>query len=474
MRGAWPSSLRSRLTLGYVALLGVPLVAFAVICYLVLASMLVSRTDRFIAEALTVVAREVVAERRSSVDVPEAIRTTLDDMRFRNLRIIVRDAAGHVMTAVPESAEDARADSDVVLSHILSAGVVPETVTVKGASRSDRVLSVPLDVHGERYVLAGVSPLADVYAVLERIRLFFFAVIPLLLAAAAGSAFLLVHRGLAPMTAMMTRAGEISASNLHARLPVAGDAELAGLARVVNELLDRIETAFEQQRRFMADASHELRTPTAIIRTEADVTLARERRDEAEYRESVGVMRDAAARLSRIVDDLFLLARADAGRLEARREPVYLEEVVDDATRAMAPVAEARGVRIELRNMAQAPVVGDPDLLGRVFLNLLDNATKHAPAGSVVTVDMTSWNGSHAVSVTDAGPGIAPDEQEAVFERYHRGDTAAAGGATVADGGAGLGLSIARRIAVAHGGQVVIADSRPGHTEFRVTIPRGD
>lgn len=476
MRRPWPSSLRSRLTLWYTLLLGVPLAAFAAICYVVLDRTLVSRTDRFIGEALTVFAREVVAERRATTGVPDAIRTTLADMRFRNLRILARDEGGRVIAADPEAdaAAAAARDGDRVLAYVRTAAARPETVTVAGAAGGYRVLSTPLVVNGETYLLTGASPLADVHAVLERIRLMFLAVIPSLLALAAASAFFLARRGLAPITAMTARASEISASSLDARLPVAGDAELTGLARVINALLDRLETAFGQQRRFMADASHELRTPTAIIRTEADVTLARDHREEEEYRASIGVMRDAAGRLSRIVDDLFLLARADAGRLEMRREPVYLEEVVHDATRAMAPVGAARGVRVELRRMAQAPVVGDPDLLGRVFLNLLDNAIKHSPPGGTVVVDMGTWNGCHAVSVMDQGPGIPAAQHEAVFERFYRGDAARERSPGGLGDGAGLGLSIARRIAVAHGGQVVVAESRPGHTEFRATFPRAE
>ncbi|MEA3247013.1 MAG: HAMP domain-containing protein, partial [Gemmatimonadota bacterium] len=303
MRTTWPSSLRSRLTLWYAVLLGVPLAAFAVICYMVLDRTLVSRTDRFIGEALTVFAREVVAERRGATGVPAAFRTTLADMRFRNLRILVRDAAGQVIAADREADQAAAAerDGDRVLAYVRGTAARAETVTVAGASGGSRVLSVPLVVEGQAYLLTGASSLADVNAVLERIRLMFLLVIPLLLALASASAFFLARRGLAPVTAMTARAGEITASSLHARLPVAGDAELTGLARVINELLNRLETAFEQQRRFMADASHELRTPTAIIRTEADVTLARAHRDEPEYRASIGVMRDAAGRLSRIV-----------------------------------------------------------------------------------------------------------------------------------------------------------------------------
>src|SRR5262249_30081953 len=152
---------------------------------------------------------------------------------------------------------------------------------------------------------------------------------------AATGGYLLARRSLAPVASMAARAAAISASNLDERLPVGGGDELVGLARVMNDLLDRLERAFGQQRRFVADASHELRTPTAILRSEADITLSRPHREEAEYRESLGVMQDAARRLTRIVDDLFLLARADAGHLVPERQRMYLEDLVQEATRAV-------------------------------------------------------------------------------------------------------------------------------------------
>lgn len=465
-------SLRTRITRWYAILLGVPLAGFALVCYVVFGRALIVRTDRFVGEALTVFSREVVAERRTASTTEEAIATTGAEVRFRNLRVVVRDSAGRVVADGRRYSGAAAADTDRVLEYLRVAGMRPETVTVAGPTGGDRVITQPLSVHGERFAISGASSLADVQAVMERLTVVFMGSIPVLLVVASVSAWLLARRGLAPIGAMAARANEISASNLDARLPVAGDLELAELARVINSLLDRLEAAFVQQRRFMADASHELRTPTTIVRTEADVTLSRPHREESEYRESVGVILEAARRLARIVDDLFLMARADAGQLALRDEPLYLEEIVHDATRSMAQVGERRGVRVELRHMTQAPLRGDADLLGRVFLNLLDNAIKHSPEGGAVIVGMGSDGGSHVVSVVDEGPGIPPDLHESVFERFFRVDPSRARGDQDDATGAGLGLSIARRIVMAHGGRIVVAESRPGRTEFRVTLPR--
>ncbi len=466
-----PSSLRSRLTLWYAFLLGVPLAAFAVVCYVVFERTLIGRTDRFIGDAISVFSAEVVAERRLATSVRDAIVTTADEVRFRNLRVIVRAASGAVVAMHTDPDAPVDPAGDRVLAALEGHAFATEAMTVPGASGGDRVVTRPLVVQGESFTVSGAFPLADVAAVLERIRLMFFVAVPLLLGVAAASAWLLAKRGLAPVAAMATRAGEITATNLSARLPVAGDAELTGLARVINELLDRLEAAFGQQRRFMADASHELRTPTAIIRTEADVTLSRSQRTEAEYRESLGVVLQASRRLTRIVDDLFLLARADAGHLTVRSEAVELDELVHDATRAIEPVGDLRGVRVELRRMIHAPITGDPDLLGRVLLNLLDNAIKYSPRGGTVVVDMANSGGRCTISVVDNGPGIPAQMRESVFERFVRGDAARERANETATDGAGLGLAIARRITVAHGGTLDLAESRPGHTEFRVVLP---
>ena len=279
-------------------------------------------------------------------------------------------------------------------------------------------------------------------------------------------------RSLAPVAAMTARAADITATNLRERLPVSGGEELAGLAHVINELLGRLENSFVRQRQFMADASHELRTPTAILRTEVDVTLAQAHRAEGEYRESLTVIRDAAQRLTRIVEDLFALARVDAENLGARRERLYLEEIVDDSIRLARPLADAHRVHVSVAEAIEAPVDADADLLGRLLLNLLDNAIKHSPSGGLVQVLMKRSNGTVDIGIVDQGQGIPEPERDRVFERFVRlSDTARGPGEAAPENGVGLGLAIARRIAEAHGGSLVVAESRPGHTEFRLTLP---
>ena len=479
----WPSSLRSRLTLWYTILLGVPLALFAIVCFVVVSRTLERRTDVFIGDALTAFSRELVAERRASMSIVDAMRTTVEEVRFRELHIAILDSTGRLvaMNALAEEDQDANAtrrpSQDV--QHQLLAAVRSRShadavaLTLPSARGNFRVLSQPLEADRLHFTLTGVYSLRDIDEVLARVREMFLVAIPLLLIASSLGGYALARRSLAPVAAMSTQAGAISVRNMHERLPVGGGDELVGLSTMVNGLLDRLESSFEQQRRFITDASHELRTPTAVVRTEADITLAREHRDEPEYRASITVMQDASRRLTRIVDDLFLLSRADSGHLVMRDEPLYLEELVDDATRAVRSVAHQRGVEIDLREIVAAPSRGDADLLGRLLLNLLDNAIKYSSSGGHVVVSMANAADGCAISVVDEGVGIPAEMQTRVFERFFRVDSARSRAETSATSGAGLGLAIAQRIAEMHAGRVELRGSRPGRTEFVVTLPVG-
>jgi heavy metal sensor kinase len=476
--GRWPSSLRSRLTIWYALFLGAPLIVFAIVCYIVFSRTLVARTDQFINDALTAFSREMSAERRAALSATEAMRSTVQEVRFRDLHIAILDFDGKVlaMTELPEgdegdkrpSASDERQIVQMLAKLDLSKRYA---TTVQTSDAQYRVLARPYSINGEAYSIVGSYSVADIDEMLKRIRSSFLFAIPILLAASATGGYFIARRGLEPVASMAEHAAEISATNLHERLPVVGGAELMGLALVVNDLLDRLEHAFSQQQRFVADASHELRTPTAILRTEADVTLSRQHRSEAEYRASVKVMQDAVRRLTRIVEDLFLLARADAGHLPIRRESLYLEELVDDITRSVRSVAEQRNVKVELHGVAEAPFNGDADLLGRLLLNLLDNAIKHSPSGASVDVELGRHDGFYEISVADSGPGIPQDAQQRIFERFFRADSARSSVDGTSTSGAGLGLAIARRVAELHSGRLDLVESHPGRTEFRITLP---
>jgi signal transduction histidine kinase len=271
---------------------------------------------------------------------------------------------------------------------------------------------------------------------------------------------------------MGDQAERIEAASLHERLRVANERDEVGrLARVFNALLARLEAAFEQQRRFMADASHELRTPVAIVRGEAEVSLSRPDRGAEDYRESLDIIHDEGRRLARIVDDLFTLARADAGQRPLEVSDFYLDEVAAESVRAVRSLAERRGVRVSCDTSGEMPFHGDEALVSRLIVNLLDNAIKHTPAGGQVRLRTETAGAVYVMTVEDTGLGIPAAAQPFVFDRFFRADSARSHTGAEGGSGAGLGLSIARWIAEAHGGLVRLVRSTDSGTEFAVTLP---
>ena len=212
----------------------------------------------------------------------------------------------------------------------------------------------------------------------------------------------------------------------------------------------------------MADASHELRTPVAILQGEVDVALARPERDIADYRETLEVMQRAIRQLARVVRDLFVLARADVGTMKLQKSRFYLEETIASSLRSARTLAQARGITLSESHDGEMPIDADEDLVKEMLLNLIDNAIKYSDGGGEVSVCARRDGGQYEIEIRDRGRGIAPDQQPLIFERFYRGDRESAG--------AGLGLPIARWIARAHGGDVVLRSSGEGGSAFVATL----
>jgi heavy metal sensor kinase len=328
---------------------------------------------------------------------------------------------------------------------------------------------------GNRYLIVAEEPNEAVASTLALLRNALLVAVPLFLLFSCVAGWFLAERSLAPISAMSQRARTITEKNLDARLPVANERdELGELAVVFNELLDRLERAFtqleraySQMRQFIADASHELRTPVAAVRGEVQVALKRPRTSD-EYRESLGTIYEEAVHMSGIVDDLFTLARADAGERPLEMRRIYLDELVAEVCRTLRPLAEERGVALEC---APAPndieVEVDEALVRRAVVNLVDNAVKYTEPGGSVQLTASRDGDRARVDVVDTGIGIAPDDQERVFERFYRVDKAR----VRSEGGAGLGLSIVRWAVEEHGGTVAVR-SEPGRgSAFSILLP---
>jgi heavy metal sensor kinase len=326
---------------------------------------------------------------------------------------------------------------------------------------------LPNGTDGRTVVLT--AGLAEVDRTMAQLRTVLLTAIPVMLLAAAGVAYLLATRALAPVTALVREARSITAQSLDRRLPIANPHdELGRLAATVNDMVGRLERSFAEMRRFTADASHELRTPLAVIRAEAEAALGRTA--EEEVRQMLGSALEDCDRLSRLTDQLLTLARQDAGLLGQRGDPVNLAGLTSGVVETLRPLADVKGVTLCVEPGAPAAetvVRGDPDRLRQVLLNVLDNALKHTASGSV-TARVKTAGPAVTVEVRDTGEGIPPEHLPHVFERFYRVDAAR----TREQGGTGLGLSIAKSIVEAHGGRIEL-NSLPGQgTTCVITLPR--
>jgi heavy metal sensor kinase len=324
---------------------------------------------------------------------------------------------------------------------------------------------------GSVYILGVAQSLDEQNELLADLRHAMLVTIPLALLIAAAGGYLLARKSLAPVAAMSAKARAISAASLGDRIEVANASdELGQLAATLNALLQRLEESFNSQRRFMADASHELRTPVAILQGELDVTLSRGDRDAREYRDSLEIMRKSVQRLTRIVRDLFLLARGDAGQYPMRHDRFYLEDVVAQTVQGFRTLAAERGITLAEEHEPDLVMTGDEDLVLRMIGNLVENAIKHAPRGGHVFVRSSADGSGRRIEVHDDGSGIPAELHERIFERFFR--VGGASDANVAEGsGAGLGLPIARWIAEAHGGRLWLEKSDREGSVFVATVP---
>lgn len=330
-----------------------------------------------------------------------------------------------------------------------------------------RVLSTPVLQDGKLVgVLQTGTSLQPVESALTSLVMLMGVAIPLVLVLAVAGGLFLAGRSLAPIQRITRAARRIGADQLSNRLNMQGSDEIADLAATFDEMIARLEDAFRRQRQFTADASHELRTPLTLMRTRTELTLAHPRTPE-EYEEALAAMRVDISRASRLVSDLLMLARADAGQDGLSLEPVPLGTLTREVTEQFGPTAESRGVMLRWVGTDPGPgVIGDQTRLTQLLMNLIDNAVKYAP-GAPVTVKVAAEGHWAVIKVSDRGPGIPPEHSRHLFDRFYRVDRAR----SRSDGGFGLGLAISQWIVHAHGGEIRV-DSRPGNgTTFTVNLP---
>ena len=336
-------------------------------------------------------------------------------------------------------------------------------VTVPAGSSQIRVLTRHVTYGSHRYIAAVMVPLDELQSQHAQLlsALAIGAIAALAVAALGG--WLIARKTLQPLADMARQAASVSERDPAARLETPNPKdELGRFAAAFNGLLDRLAHVLQAQRQFMADASHELRTPVSVVQTTAQVTLARTDRTEGDYRESLAIVAEQSARLARLVDAMFLLSRAEASGLPLVREHLYVEDVIEECVRAQRVLASQRGVTVTATGTTDTTVYADNTLLRQMIGNLLDNAIRHARPNGVVSTTVSSTADQVAITVVDDGAGIPADQRDRVFQRFVRIDRTS--------NGAGLGLPIARWIAEAHGGRLTLDPADSG-TCFRIVLP---
>jgi len=340
----------------------------------------------------------------------------------------------------------------------------PEFSTITTAGRSWRVGRLGND---ELTLVIGLS--ADATAAeLRQLRNAAFIALPAALLLIGLGGWFVAGRALRPLQRIAETASRVSARGLHERVPaIGGDPEITRLVAMLNDMMDRLEAGFHQATRFSADASHELKTPLAIMRGEIEQAIAKATPGSPEQR-TLNSLLEETHRLGGIIRSLLLLSRADAGRLVTTRDPVDLSNMLKELVEDTAATAESSGILVETGIAPGIIVSGDPSLLRTAILNLLGNAVKHNQPDGGIHVVLTSDQNAVRLEIANSAQPITPDEREEIFERFRRGRAAR----DAAREGTGLGLSLTREILTAHGGQIVLAeDQGDGMVHITAMLP---
>ena len=471
------SSVRVRLTLWYTAVLTCVLAAMAFATYFLLRQDSARRTDAAIVEMADSFLATVNAEARDATGpdgLKAAIEQAISEHKYRETVFAVLNQEGKIVASTSNQLfREPRGASVEILQEAMGRtrlGVRPFR-TVRLRDEVHRSYARRFSIGREEYTLLVLQSLHRQREFLGSVIGAFGLAIPLAILLASGAGYFLARRSLSPVVEMSTQAGRIGADNLHERLPVRNaQDELGHLAGSFNNLLDRLDHSFEHQRRFMADASHELRTPVAILCGEADVTLSQPSRSPEDYRASLDILRAEAKRLKHIVEDLFTLARADAGQHPLTPANFYLDELITECSRSMKTLAAAKQITLTCSASKELPIQADEALLRRMIVNLLDNAIKYTPPGGRVSVNCDAEDSRYVMTVSDTGQGIPLDMQPRIFERFFRADKVRSRSGSDG-GGAGLGLSISEWIVQAHGGKLELTRSDKDGSTFTVYLP---
>ena len=452
--------IRLRLTAWYFAVLAVVLSAFGIIGYFAMRHSIRKTVDEELqvrAEGVHQLIEQTI-QRGAKEDLPEGLREHTE-LRAGGALLQVSDEQGNWLYR----------------STVMSDYGVPRPATIPKRATEFRGRDVPLriwsekvSVGGQSYLIQSAFEMDDFYEALHHFALLLLISIPSLLVCAAAGGYWISTRALAPVDQITQTARTISAQNLSSRLvvPNTGD-ELQRLSETLNGMLERLEAAFKKITQFTADASHELRTPVAVMRTRAELSL-RKARSADEYREVIAEVLTELEKTSGLIEQLMFLARADSGAETLHFAATNVAEVLREACHQGSALAEAKQIAFQEHIPGESMwIQADASSLRRLFLILIDNAVKYTPASGQIEVSLHRNDGYAVAEVRDTGIGIAEADLPNVFERFYRADKAR----TRESGGVGLGLSIGRWIAEVHSGTIEVHSSPGRGSTFQIRLP---
>jgi len=461
-------SIRVRLTLWYVLLLALVLVAFSGALYLTLRTALYHNLDNALRNSAALLVNALDVDDQGHLTAAPEQPLAWSDPRAGEHFWRVLDPAGRVLAqAGVRDMGDVPVDP-VAVATVLAGREVFDTIRL--GNEPIRLYTAPVDHAGRAVgvVQLGLS-LDEVRETLAVFLAILGVALPATLTLASLGGIFLAGRALRPVDRITRAAQTISAHDLSRRLNLdLPDDELGRLARTFDGMIARLDEAFRRQRRFTADASHELRTPLTVIKGDLSLALARPR-DAQYYRQVLVEVDEEVDRMNRLVERLLTLARADAEGLPLHRQPVNLSLLLAEIVEQAHPLAQAKGLELTAQIASDLTAEVDPDAITEVVFNLLDNAIKYTPAGRVRLSAHLEGDGIR-IAVSDSGPGISAEHLPHLFEPFYRVDRARSREL----GGVGLGLTIARELVRAHGGDITV-HSVPGEgSTFTVRLPQGE
>ncbi len=453
------STLRFRITLLYVIVFGMTLLIFCVATYVVYQRNQAADLDAFLYRRAQDIAGNISFDARGQINIDP----------FRNEYIELRKPDGKSFARSNNLHSHSFSLSDQLLSQLQQGRPVYTTIFSSKNSQvfwgegNLRLLSIPLIAQGQLQTILQLGMSAHIYEKsLVRLRTALFLIgIPLTLLLAGTGGWWLAGRAFRPINKIIAATQHLGADRLGERLPVPEvDDELKRLSLTLNEMLDRLEKAFKSQQRFVADASHELKTPLTIMQGELDI-LRQQPRSVEEYRTFLASASDELQRVSQIIQNLLLLARADSGKPLELKNDVRLDEVILTVMERLQFFVKQSQVQLSIKiteNLSEGALTirGDEDLLASLFFNLIHNAIKHSSAGQTVEIHLSLSMRGPWVAIRDYGTGIRAEDLPRIFDRFHRAASPTRRGVT----GTGLGLAIARWIAEAHQAKISV-ESKP-------------